>query len=432
MRCPKWARKEMSASEKLQSLGYVVNKDLKLEDARSGEPYSFVKESYDEVADAVAEVIHEKMQGAPYHMEKVNLPSQSILKKEVRAPVYLSPNAYEATTLLVLLCGSGSVSAGQWSRRLCINVLSIDIYADWAHTQNMAVLVLNPNTYRQKVERSKRKSKGKRKVPAHPDAHVRHAWDFIRTKMSNIQKIAMVAHSYGGVQTCLLLEYGGQGLLQRLQCVAFTDSVHSSDHIESLPVHAQHFLTHKCINWATSSKNLNTPLESPFPPISHFKPEKAAQSLLVKKGGGSSAAGPEEEAAPPTWFAAMGEGEIVEVSRGGKTQLFEVWHDNTAKNNEAIVDKEEQDRSRKGKAIMVESPSSDHDEEVDELPPMKPQPPMEQQPSTNESYRCFVLSAGTTVHERTTMSAFRPICEFIEYVMKRLEHCSTYDTIVPV
>jgi hypothetical protein len=66
---------------------------------------------YEKLADAVAE-----------YVQALLLARHGLRRRLVDGvDVYASPDANTASGLLVLICGSGQVAAGQWARRLCIN-----------------------------------------------------------------------------------------------------------------------------------------------------------------------------------------------------------------------------------------------------------------------------------------------------------------------
>ena len=119
-----------------------------------------------------------------------------------------------ADGLLVVICGTGPVMAGQWTRKLCINDSlndgTIFKYLEWASALGLGVLVLNPNHKDNRLD---------------AEGHCIEAWDQL-VEPSPYRHVAIVAHSYGGCCTAALLAARPAAVLARLRAIAFTDSVH--------------------------------------------------------------------------------------------------------------------------------------------------------------------------------------------------------------
>eukprot|EP00250_Pteridium_aquilinum_P014428 c21981_g1_i2 orf=208-1185(+) len=237
------------------------------------EAFKFIDQNhYERLADAVADYIQETMV-KDYNMIRMELPFEehlSDIKEDsdeenaasVHCPIFVSSNYEEVDVILVLLCGTGRVASGQWARKLCINdslkTGSVLPFLDWAMEHSFGVIVLNPNKNFVETEGSRRV------IPLNEcaEAHVNYAWKAV-CKSLPANHFVLVAHSYGGVSTCNLLEHQGEEVLKRLRCIAFTDSAHSWRLTEVLPEEAKEFLATHCINWASSSKPLDTILDTP-------------------------------------------------------------------------------------------------------------------------------------------------------------------------
>jgi len=186
--------------------------------------------------------------------------------------------------LLLIIQGSGAVRAGQWARALCINE-SVDLgsilpYLKMAKESGYAVVVFNPNLNSTYVEKDKHPPKeqtpleyfmnpekpvtrrGKRadiKENETPREHTLYVWDNICSK-SPAKKICIVAHSAGGDCTLHLLKKRTDQILAKLKAVAFTDAVHSVSPNDDIKIKT--FLQNNAINWVTSDKPLDTPVNN--------------------------------------------------------------------------------------------------------------------------------------------------------------------------
>lgn len=85
-------------------------------------------------------------------------------------------------------------------------------------------------------------------------------WRQVLDSMKNVERFAIVAHSYGGVVTLDLAKDNSDEFLKKCFAIGFTDSVHSSRGLSAKVL--QRFQKIAC-NWVTSSKPLDTPLKSP-------------------------------------------------------------------------------------------------------------------------------------------------------------------------
>ncbi|MCO5611880.1 hypothetical protein L7F22_066139 [Adiantum nelumboides] len=236
------------------------------------EVFKFIdQDHYERLADAVADYVQEIMV-KEYDMIKLELPFEEHLGDDEEdadlengapaggCPIFLASNCKEADVVLLLLCGTGRVASGQWARKLCINdslkMGSVLPFLDWAREHSFGVIVLNPN--RNDVETME---DSRVPIPFNDcaEAHVNYVWRAVCEDLP-AKHFVLVAHSYGGISTCNLLRLQGEEVLQRLRCVAFTDSAQAS---EVMSEEAKEFLARHCINWASSSEPLDTVLALP-------------------------------------------------------------------------------------------------------------------------------------------------------------------------
>jgi len=225
----------------IQDLGYKFQ-DRKLVDAKTGGKFQFInQEHYELLGDLVLTEIQHILR-TELKMVEAFVPEKS----EEQANIFHSPDLFtNEDVLLVLICGSGAVKAGQWARSLCINDSlnngTIIPYLDDAHASGFSSIVLNPNFCT--------------KTLPSPIKHSSYVWDNYIAK-SPAKKIIFVAHSYGGVITVNLLEQREEQILARVKGIAFTDSVHSLN--PRLTKEARAFLAHHARNWVKSKEPLDT------------------------------------------------------------------------------------------------------------------------------------------------------------------------------
>lgn len=166
-------------------------------------------------------------------MFRIVLPPNA--KKDDTTFVYSSRKVIgKAKKLLIMIHGSGVVRAGQWSRSLIINE-SLDHgtmfpYIKKAKTHGYEVLLANTNDNWTMV-------KGQRhrliKGSETPEAHIRLMWKHvIEPAIDQIAHFAIVAHSYGGVVTSVLVKEHPQVFKEKCFGIAYTDSVHSMTSLE--------------------------------------------------------------------------------------------------------------------------------------------------------------------------------------------------------
>ena len=130
-----------SAEAALRKLGYRYNDSLKLRNVVDDTPFAFVNQvrgsspkanlTTSSCAACRNDLTHRTLWQE--HNEKLALAVAAYVQALLLSrhglcrrllngvDVYASPEVDTAPALLVLLCGAGAVSAGQWARRLCIN-----------------------------------------------------------------------------------------------------------------------------------------------------------------------------------------------------------------------------------------------------------------------------------------------------------------------
>jgi len=142
-------------------------------------------------------------------------------EQKPRSFVFVSPEFQDKDQLLVIIHGSGVVRAGQWARRLIINEDldkgTILPYLKEALGQNWGVIVLNTNH---------NSVNGKPiKGSETPEDHANTVWANL-VAPTKATKVAVVAHSYGGLVSVELAHTYREDFLQRVKALLLTDSVH--------------------------------------------------------------------------------------------------------------------------------------------------------------------------------------------------------------
>ncbi|KAK3919597.1 Cotranscriptional regulator FAM172A [Frankliniella fusca] len=161
--------------------------------------------------------------------------------------------------LIVLIHGSGVVRAGQWARSLIINdniQSGTQIpYIEQAMANGYGILVLNTNDNTRVID-------GK-VVPIKESSnaleHASWVWKNYVMK-ATAKKIAVVAHSYGGVCAVELANSFFEDFSARVFAIALTDSVHSMK-FRHLRPEVQKYLYKVGRNWVSSAEPLDKILE---------------------------------------------------------------------------------------------------------------------------------------------------------------------------
>lgn len=147
---------------------------------------------------------------------------------------------------MLIIHGSGVVRAGQWARSLiindCLDSGTVLPYVKNAQARGYEVIITNTNdNYRGRnpIEGSQT-----------PERHADNVWKKFVVPL-NPSKIAIVAHSYGGIITTSLSSKFSQDFKDKVFAVGFTDSVHGSRGVDK-------HLAAIGVNFVTSSDPVNT------------------------------------------------------------------------------------------------------------------------------------------------------------------------------
>ncbi|VDN89854.1 unnamed protein product [Brugia pahangi] len=180
----------------LAALGYHFDNQGVMRD-KDKKRYEFIdQKSYEKIGLAITEEIYRIMENPPYNMERHYLDDTN---KKRSAFIFLSKDWYEKENLVVLIHGSGSVRAGQWSRKLImnenLNMGSQLPYLRICKRRDWGVVVMNTNM-----------------------------------NITNNDPIELlpvvVAHSAGGSVVAGIIEnYWSEEWMKRLKCVCLTDAV---------------------------------------------------------------------------------------------------------------------------------------------------------------------------------------------------------------
>eukprot|EP00026_Physarum_polycephalum_P010134 Phypoly_transcript_10285.p1 GENE.Phypoly_transcript_10285~~Phypoly_transcript_10285.p1 ORF type:complete len:331 (+),score=73.34 Phypoly_transcript_10285:209-1201(+) len=230
----------------IAELGYKFQ-DRKLVDIETGGKFKFIDQKhYELLGDLIVDEIQNIMK-EEQKMVEVLVPDSE--KEKKRANIFHSPDFFKnKDALMVLICGSGAVRAGQWARSLCINDSlnngTVIPYLEDAHAAGYATIVLNPNFTSETL--------------SSPEKHTLYVWDNFIAK-SPAKKIVIVAHSYGGVVTMNLLFNRAEQVYERVKGIAFTDSVHSVK--SETKKKGSAFLAARARNWVKSKKPLDTEIQ---------------------------------------------------------------------------------------------------------------------------------------------------------------------------
>jgi len=276
---------------KLSDLGYKFNDLMELVTLDKEEPFKFINQPhYELLGDLVARHIQNVMV-KDYNLQEVLLPLKTGHYDKPRMSIFHTKEALTTRdTLLVLIPGSGRVMAGQWARKLCINVSlhagSMLPYLEKAKELEFEVIILNPNAchHLKKAEGPHKKEATYVKQKNHYGkieefevipvegnetefSHVKYVWDNFISK-SSAHNVVIVAHSFGGyLATQLLVDRQTQIFATprarnpiKVRAIALSDSVHSES--DKWPNQVKNFLAKHCINFKCSDKPLDTPLSS--------------------------------------------------------------------------------------------------------------------------------------------------------------------------
>lgn len=227
---------------------------LRQVDAETGitgeQPYNFAhrpddaaynQRRYEALGDVITEHVYDLLLAAG--LQRIAVPTD-VPAAEATFVFASRPDFAASTKLLLLINGSGAVRAGQWARSLIINQ-SLDHgsqlpYIRRALSLGYDVLVLNTND-NQRDGRAIAQCRD-------AEAHAAYVWQLLVAPSP--ARVAIVAHSYGGVVTMRLARRYAQHFGERVFAVALTDSVHSD-------IGDGQLMERIARNWVSSGRPLN-------------------------------------------------------------------------------------------------------------------------------------------------------------------------------
>lgn len=251
----------------LEEFGYYFNKDGKLRDVKTEEPFKFVvdednhkynQKRYEALGNIITEYVYQLLEDK-HNLKKFTIPVDAE-PDEPTSFFYMSEDALDKDKLLILIHGNGVVRAGQWARRLIINDC-LDSgtqlpFIDWGIKEGYGVIVANTNYNKANDDNDGEEIR----CNESPEDHMECVWKNFVQK-SKASAIGIVAHSYGGVVTLDLAINHIDEFSMRVFAVALTDSVHSFSH-QNGDEPVIEFYRQRGKNWASCLDELDTPLES--------------------------------------------------------------------------------------------------------------------------------------------------------------------------
>ncbi|RGB31756.1 Arb2 domain-containing protein [Rhizophagus diaphanus] len=254
----------------VEGFGYRFNEKGELRDIKTGGRFEFFyrtgdryynQRRYEELGDVIGEFIENELV-KQYNLIRKIIPVE--LKEDdniAKSRIYISDDAQECQTLLLLIQGSGVVRPGQWARQVIIND-SLELgtmfpYIRKAQELKWGIVIFNPNENYGSIMKDDGEV-GYRRIygSESPQSHCLYVWDKF-VKNARAKEILIVAHSYGGICTNYLLDQYAEDFYKRVKGIALTDSVHSSGMI---PTHSKHWFSKKAINWIKSDLPMNDPI----------------------------------------------------------------------------------------------------------------------------------------------------------------------------
>ncbi|KAJ6251908.1 hypothetical protein M0813_14764 [Anaeramoeba flamelloides] len=142
-------------NEELKKFGYYFDEQLKLKSTKFSNSFEFINSHhYDLIGNLVVSHIYELLKER-YAMKELWLPrideEYSKDRTNPQVNIFVTPNWKTCKKLLILICGSGAVRAGQWTRQLCLyNTLNEGTcfqYLEEAIKDGFGVMILNPNLH---------------------------------------------------------------------------------------------------------------------------------------------------------------------------------------------------------------------------------------------------------------------------------------------
>ncbi|CAB4392404.1 unnamed protein product [Rhizophagus irregularis] len=253
----------------VEGFGYRFNEKGELRDIKTGGRFEFFyrtgdryynQRRYEELGDVIGEFIENEL------VEQYNLIRKIIpveLKEDdniAKSRIYISDDAQECQTLLLLIQGSGVVRPGQWARQVIIND-SLELgtmfpYIRKAQELKWGIVIFNPNENYGSIMKDGEVRDRRIFGSESPQNHCLYVWDKFVTN-AKAKEILIVAHSYGGICTSYLLDQYAGDFYKRVKGIALTDSVHSSGMI---PTHSKLWFSKKAFNWIKSDLPMNDPI----------------------------------------------------------------------------------------------------------------------------------------------------------------------------
>ncbi|PKK80920.1 hypothetical protein RhiirC2_767561 [Rhizophagus irregularis] len=265
----------------VEGFGYRFNEKGELRDIKTGGRFEFFyrtgdryynQRRYEELGDVIGEFIENEL------VEQYNLIRKIIpveLKEDdniAKSRIYISDDAQECQTLLLLIQGSGVVRPGQWARQVIIND-SLEVenvylcvfdaalgtmfpYIRKAQELKWGIVIFNPNENYGSIMKDGEVRDRRIFGSESPQNHCLYVWDKFVTN-AKAKEILIVAHSYGGICTSYLLDQYAGDFYKRVKGIALTDSVHSSGMI---PTHSKLWFSKKAFNWIKSDLPMNDPI----------------------------------------------------------------------------------------------------------------------------------------------------------------------------
>ncbi|GET01323.1 protein FAM172A-like [Rhizophagus clarus] len=250
----------------IEGFGYKFNEEGELRNIHTGERFEFVvrpedrqynQRHYEELGEVIGEFIENELVKS-YNLIKKIIPVGSEEDDNIaKSRIYMSGNAQECQTLLLLIQGSGVVRPGQWARQVIINDSlergTMFPYIKKAQELEWGIVIFNPNENYGSIIKDGEVSYSHISGSESPPKHCLYVWNNF-VKNARAKNVLIVAHSYGGVCTTYLLDHFAEDFYSRVKGIALTDSVHSSGMI---PTHSRKWFSKYAFNWIKSYLPIN-------------------------------------------------------------------------------------------------------------------------------------------------------------------------------
>ncbi|KAI1705205.1 Cotranscriptional regulator protein [Ditylenchus destructor] len=273
---------------------YTFDTSGRLVNVKNGEKFVFTtQKNYEDLGDWVTGQVYKKMTQSPYKLERLllqdfyyengRLCGERLYDEDEYSYIFTTPQEQKFKHLVVLIHGSGVVRAGQWTRKLIINE-GLDVgsqlpYIRECQKRGWGVIVMNTNDNICYHYPTKSQSSSQNSAKGHPEtseAHGLYVWQkLVQPKCFNDHelKVAIVAHSYGGIVTMEILRDMAYKIkridedaesneciqaldaLKALKCICLTDAIFDEQVASWMKPRAP-----KIRNWVTSALPLDTKL----------------------------------------------------------------------------------------------------------------------------------------------------------------------------